>query len=786
MLTLSRKQVLSWFTVCLMLLHYFLLALPASASTSTEDSIKVLTYNINVGVSADTRVLDLERIADTIRDSGADVVGLQRVDKHYGARSEWKDQAKEIADLLGMYYVYGANIDNNPPQAGDPRRQYGNAILSKYPIVSSENHLLTPGREQRGMLSAEIDWNGKTLWFNSTHLAGITAETDIQVPEILAATSQQTGYKVFSGSLNHQPGDSELQPLNEAFYDVRTGRLGGETNPAINPHSRTDYVYADYQLEVVNSEVVNSLASNSRPFLAELKVADANNSIRSLSFEKMADFAIIGQPTTYVLNANHADRSVTPITSGVTYSSSNPGIATVDTNGVVTGLTTGTTVITASYLNFIAEMQVNVVERIPGTSANASEIRINGTALDYFDPDQTEYTVNLANNAGIPVVTAAPEDPYAQVDVAQASGLPGTSIVTVTSEDGLSVKRYTIKLALTVPANPGIKTFKAMAYNIHHGVNNANVLDLPGIAQIIADHDIDIVGLQEVDKHYSSRSDLKDQAKELAEMLDMYYVFGANLDRDPVEGPERRQYGTAILSKYPIVSWENHLLESFGQEQRGLLEAQIDVDGDIVHFYSTHLGLSTEQRISQANEIKDILQTRTGPKIVTGDFNAQVGTPELDVLLGDGTLIDSFRYMPNALTFPSSGATSRIDFILYSDEVTMYDGTVVQTEASDHFPLYGVYSIAATPQPLAMKQLLEQLTDEGEFSNHGASRSLLAQLNTVIRFYDRDELDLAERHLSHNFLNLLETHKQGKRVSDRAYQTLSQYAQTLLEEWQTS
>ncbi|WP_010273181.1 endonuclease/exonuclease/phosphatase family protein [Paenibacillus senegalensis] len=785
MLTLSGRQKLSWFTVCLMILHCFLLAVPASADASTEDSIKVLTYNINVGVSADTRVLDLERIANTIRDSGADVIGLQRVDKHYGARSEWKDQAKEIADLLGMYYVYGANIDNNPAQEGEPRRQYGNAILSKYPIVSSENHLLTRGREQRGMLAAEIDWNGKTLWFNSTHLAGISAETLVQIPEIVAATSQQTGYKVFSGSLNHLPGAAELEPLNDTFYDVRTGRLGGETTPSTDPRSRTDYVYADYQLEVVHSEVIHSLASTARPFLAELKVADPSKTIRSLSFEKLVDFAVISEPTSFILYANHADRTATPLTSGAAYSSSDPDIATVDSNGMVTGLATGTTVITASYLNFIAEMQVNVVERIPGTSAALSEIRVDGTALESFDPEQTDYTVTLPTFAAIPAITATPEDAYAQVDVAQAAGLPGTSIITVTSEDGLTVKRYTVKLALTVPQDPGSKTFKAMAFNIHHGVNNANVLDLEGIAQVIAEHDIDIVGLQEVDKHYSSRSDLKDQAKELADMLDMYYVFGANLDRDPVEGPERRQYGTAILSKYPIVSWENYHLESFGQEQRGLLEAQIDIDGDILHFYSTHLGLSTEQRISQANEIKEILQNRTRPKIVTGDFNAQAGTPEMDVLLGDGTLIDSFRYMPDALTFPSSGATSRIDFILYSDEVKMYDGTVVQTEASDHFPLYGVYSITATPQPAAMMQLLEQLADEGEFANRGAARSLIAQLNTVIRFYDRGELDLAERHLSHNFLSLLETHRQGERVSARAYEALTRYAEALLNEWQS-
>ena len=781
----SKIRRFSLIFACMMIVWIFLPFQAADAEQNGQDSdtLKVMTYNINVGVSADTRVLDLDRIADTIRQSGADVIGLQRVDKHYGARSEWKDQAKELADRLGMYYVFGANIDLNPANEGEPRRQYGNAILSKYPILTHENHLLTKGVEQRGLLSAQIDWNGKTLWFNNTHLAGIAGETAIQIPEILEAVSAQTGYSVFSGALNHEPDDPLLEPLNEAFYDVRTGRLGGETTPALNPTSRTHYIYADRQLEVVDSQVIVSYAAASRPFMAELKVADPDNTVRSLSFSSLSSYWEIGpeyKPTQ--LFVHHSDRSVTPITIGPAYSSSRPDVAAVNERGEVRGLSPGTTIITAVYRNQIAEMLLNVVERIPGTDAEAKAIMVNGIPLDDFDPQQFEYAVELPADSPIPAITAVPEHPYARVTITPPAGLPGTAAVAIVSEDGNARKTYTIKFKLAVPEDYTIVPFRMASYNIHHGVNTANVLDLEAIAGIIREHDIDIVSLQEVDKHYASRSDFKDQAKELADQLGMYYAFGANLDRDPADRPERRQYGNAILSKYPIVHWENHLLESFGQEQRGLLETVIEIGGEQIHVYSTHLGLSEAQRESQAAEIRQILSSRTGPQLVAGDFNTGPESAAMQILLGDGFVKDSLQYIPEGLTYPSVGATIRADYILYNDDVTIYDAYVPQTEASDHLPVVGQYSIGRTMSLQTMKHILERLEQEGEFANHGAARSLAAQLDSAIRFEEEGDILKAAHHME-QFLKLLETHKQGNRVSGKAYGILHAYAHDLLALW---
>lgn len=106
----------------------------SSADPSPRDRpLTVMSFNIHHGVGVDG-LLNLQRVADVIKTEGVDVVGLQEVDRHWGERSDFVDQAAWLADELDMHVVYGANLDLDPAQPGEPRRQYGTAILSERPI----------------------------------------------------------------------------------------------------------------------------------------------------------------------------------------------------------------------------------------------------------------------------------------------------------------------------------------------------------------------------------------------------------------------------------------------------------------------------------------------------------------------------------------------------------------------------------------------------------------------------------------------------------------------------
>lgn len=230
---------------------------------------------------------------------------------------------------------------------------------------------------------------------------------------------------------------------------------------------------------------------------------------------------------------------------------------------------------------------------------------------------------------------------------------------------------------------------RTMSYNIHHGVGMDGLLDLDRIADVIAEAEPDIVGLQEVDKHYSGRSNWEDQGKYLAEKLDMHYAYGVNLNYDPVsQSPlmAQRQYGTAILSKYPIEAYENVHLDSLGKEQRGLLRATIQVDGVQAHFYTTHLGLTPEERTVQVKQVMELVSQQKGPSIIVGDFNAWSLSKAMKPILSE--YWDAFAKKSYANTSNSKFPYQRIDYILAkADRVQFSDQKVLRTKASDHLPI---------------------------------------------------------------------------------------------------
>ncbi|WP_462411382.1 endonuclease/exonuclease/phosphatase family protein [Neobacillus sp. Marseille-QA0830] len=234
-------------------------------------NVKVMSYNIHHAEGVDG-VLDLERIAKTIKDEGAEIIGLQEVDNHWSERSDFQDQAKWLAERLGMFYVYAANLDNDPLKEGEPRRQYGTAILSKYPILYSENHPLTKigNTEQRGLLEATINVKGNQLHFYNTHLALTTAERQIQMKEMMEIAGQSEGPKVITGDFNAVPESVEIQPMYEQFQDVFADHPEAFTYSSANPTKRIDFIFTSADVKTEQKEVINTLASDHLPITAEI------------------------------------------------------------------------------------------------------------------------------------------------------------------------------------------------------------------------------------------------------------------------------------------------------------------------------------------------------------------------------------------------------------------------------------------------------------------------------------------------------------------------------------
>lgn len=237
---------------------------------------------------------------------------------------------------------------------------------------------------------------------------------------------------------------------------------------------------------------------------------------------------------------------------------------------------------------------------------------------------------------------------------------------------------------------PPDRPLRVATFNIHHGVGLDGLLDLERVARVIEQENVEVIGLQEVDRHWGDRSDFVDQARWLADRLGMDVAFGANLDRDPLTpGAPRRQFGTAILSHYKIRQWENTLLpRPEGGEQRGLLEATIKVRGVTVRVYNTHLQHNSNvERLAQISAIRQQLTGTSEPVVLLGDLNATPDSPEIAEITQD--VVDAWLEAGegDGFTFHAEAPYARIDYVMYSPDIVANTAAVVTTDASDHLPV---------------------------------------------------------------------------------------------------
>ena len=230
------------------------------------------------------------------------------------------------------------------------------------------------------------------------------------------------------------------------------------------------------------------------------------------------------------------------------------------------------------------------------------------------------------------------------------------------------------------------------------------MFDLDRTAAAIAELDADVIGLQEVDVHWSDRSEQRDVAQELADRLGMEVRFAPIYDFEPATpGEPRRQFGVAVLSQLPIVDFTNHDLTRLSTQDAnpvprpmpGFAEAVVDLDGTRVHVYSTHLDYRGDPYVRQ-RQVADTLRILRAhpigtPQVLTGDLNALDAAPELQPLWAPSGPLTNALALDDSPTYPAGNPQTRIDHIAVSRQLVITgarvpDSTLART-ASDHRPL---------------------------------------------------------------------------------------------------
>jgi len=209
--------------------------------TDTTSNLRVMTYNIHHANPPAGSTIDMNAIANVIKNQNPHLVAIQEVDVYTTRSGTTLHQAEELGRLTNMKAYFGKTID----YAGG---EYGVAILSKFPISDMKNQQLPTepgtGGERRTLASAVITLgNGKKLVFASTHLDAQTDDANrfLQITKIKELLQMETLPVIVAGDFNAAPGTRIINTLDSYF--TRTCTTGcGFTIPATNATKTIDFI----------------------------------------------------------------------------------------------------------------------------------------------------------------------------------------------------------------------------------------------------------------------------------------------------------------------------------------------------------------------------------------------------------------------------------------------------------------------------------------------------------------------------------------------------------------
>jgi endonuclease/exonuclease/phosphatase family metal-dependent hydrolase len=221
------------------------------------------------------------------------------------------------------------------------------------------------------------------------------------------------------------------------------------------------------------------------------------------------------------------------------------------------------------------------------------------------------------------------------------------------------------------------------SYNVHRCVGLDGRCSPERIADVVAEMEVDVLALQEVDSGYFVRNG-RDQFAYLAEAAGMEAVAG------PTLRSEIGHYGNALLTRRRASATRRADLSVAGKEPRGAIDVDLEVEGHSIQVVVTHLGLRRFERVKRVDQI---LRTVIGAPegrliIVAGDFNEwRPGDQSLRPLHA--------RFGRSRLrTFPSRRPLFALDRILVEPRSALLEATVHDTPlariASDHLPVKAV------------------------------------------------------------------------------------------------
>ena len=218
-----------------------------------------------------TKEIDFDAFVKVINESGADIIGLQEI-RNEGEGKDYTPQAETLAKKLGFnyYFAQALLIDGVNP--------YGNAILSRYPIVSAET-IGIPDPETRGyegyyetrcLLKAKIDV-GEGLNVLVSHFGLNPDEQDNAVSTVVPAVTSEKC--ILMGDFNMQPNNKILDPIRQLLNDTADNFAEPKLSfPSYAPKEKIDYISVSKDIDVISADIPDIVVSDHKPHIAVVEI----------------------------------------------------------------------------------------------------------------------------------------------------------------------------------------------------------------------------------------------------------------------------------------------------------------------------------------------------------------------------------------------------------------------------------------------------------------------------------------------------------------------------------
>jgi len=247
---------------------------------------------------------------------------------------------------------------------------------------------------------------------------------------------------------------------------------------------------------------------------------------------------------------------------------------------------------------------------------------------------------------------------------------------------------------------------RLVTFNILHGRSpERSEVDIDVFADAIKTLDADVLALQEVDRNQdrSGRADLTAVAAEA--MGADHHLFVAALAGSPgatwtaatgAEQPDSAAYGIALLSRYPVTSWEvirlpvvpgpapmrfpgRRMPTLVREEPRVAMAATIDSPLGALTVATTHLSFLPWWHGHQLRALIRALRASPRPLLLTGDLNMSAAK---------AARISALRPLGDECpTFPVESPTAQLDHVLADGFTGRAHASVRQLPVSDHLAL---------------------------------------------------------------------------------------------------